>query len=286
MRPFFSIIIPLYNSSKTVLNALDSIAKQSFTGYELILIDGASADSTVELVERFRKDHQDIPIKLLSEPDKGIYYAMNKGIKLAGGEWLYFMGSDDKLASPTVLQVVYNSIITTPVDLVYGNVTGEASGKKYIYDTPSKVLSEGIHHQSVFYKLGIFSYTGDYDRRYKVAADYHLTLKIFTSNQFKIQYVDIDIATYGESGLSSTSWDYYFFSSHYKLLARKNALAGVNDPAECLDRSIHCCYQLAMQKKHLGSAWNNICYYVILAKGLSFQQRIKVLLRMIYWTCR
>ncbi|MDR6940410.1 glycosyltransferase family 2 protein [Mucilaginibacter pocheonensis] len=283
MTPFFSIIIPLYNSGNTLITCLDSIISQTYKNYELVLIDGASSDNTLQLINNFRSLHNDMSIQLLSEPDGGIYEAMNKGIDLAKGDWLYFMGSDDSFYSPDVLNQVSTDIENESVDLVYGNVEGVDSHTRYVYDTIDKVLSQGIHHQSVFYKKQLFNTIGKYDIGFKVAADYHFTLKVFFNNSFKTKYTDIDIAHYGETGLSSTTYDYKFFSYHYKFLVMNNGIDKIDNKQKCLDTSIYCCLYLARQKKDLGFAWRNLLFYITASNGLSLKFRIKTFLRMVYW---
>src|SRR4249920_3431468 len=102
MNPFFSIIIPTYNSESSLNKTLDSILSQTFTDFEIILTDGVSKDDTIAIAESYN----DSRLKIHSEPDKGVYDAMNKGMSLATGKWLYFIGSDDYLYNDEVLQTI------------------------------------------------------------------------------------------------------------------------------------------------------------------------------------
>lgn len=285
MTPFFSIIIPLYNSGKTLQQTLDSITRQTFKSLELVLVDGGSVDDTQFIVSNFRKAGK-TAVQFISEPDKGIYDAMNKGIDLAKGQWLYFMGGDDLLAENVVLQTIYEAIGSQNIDLIYGNVTGITSGTKYADDTPNKVLSRGIHHQGVFYKREIFNYTGNYRLDFKVAADYHLTLKVFCNPAFVTKYIDTNIAYFGEAGLSSTMYDYRFYSYHYRFLAQNKGVEQVEDKLSLINQSVYCCLYLARQKQSIGFAWINILYYVTMPNPLGIAQRIKTFLRMLAWTIK
>jgi len=285
LKPFFSIIMPLYNCESTLQQALDSITGQFFKSYELVLVDGGSNDNTQYIVNNFKKTGE-VNVQFISEPDRGIYDAMNKGIDMASGQWFYFMGGDDTFSSSTVLGQVYQAIQNEPADLVYGNVTGATSKTKYADDTINKVLSRGIHHQGIFYNLGIFNYTGKYNIKFKVAADYHLTLKVFCNPAFKTKYIDLDIARFGETGLSSSTYDYRFFSYHYKFLSTHKALGKINDKATCLQQSIYCCLWLAKEKQSITFAWLNILYYITGLNGLSISFRVKTFLRMIYWSLK
>lgn len=283
MKPFFSIIIPLYNCEATLQQALDSITGQFFKNYELILIDGGSNDNTQYIISNLKKDG-DHNIQFISEPDKGIYDAMNKGIDMATGQWLYFMGGDDTLNSSKILDQIYQTLQNEPADLIYGNVTGILSNTKYTDDTLNKVLSRGIHHQGIFYKCEVFNYTGKYSLKFRVAADYHLTLKIFCNPAFKTRYIDVDIAHFGETGLSSSTYDYRFYSYHYKFLSTRKALRYINDKATCLQQSIYCCLWLVKEKQSIAFAWLNILYYITGSNRLSIPFRFKTFLRMIYWS--
>jgi glycosyltransferase involved in cell wall biosynthesis len=283
--PFFSIIIPTYNSAECLKKSIDSITSQTFGDYEIIFVDGLSKDNTIQLIACAKKTYPG-KIRYISEPDKGIYDAMNKSIPLASGDWIYFMGSDDQLYSPDVLQNIYTEIQKESVDLIYGNVTGEGSLKHYVHDSVSTILSTGIHHQSIFYKRQVFKTVGNYNPFFKVSADYLLTLKIFCNPQFKTKYVNQEIARFGEGGLSSRTFDYTLLSYHYKFLAQHNALSRIDDPGKCLDTSIYCSFYIARQKKNVAFAWKNILYYVFSANPLDLKFRIKTFLRMLQWTLK
>ncbi len=285
MTPFFSIIIPLFNSSKTLQQTLDSIISQNFKDVELVFIDGGSTDDTRLMVSNFKRD-ADTAIQFISEPDKGIYDAMNKGMDMATGQWFYFMGGDDTFAAPDVLTIVYNTIQSQNAHLVYGNVTGLPSGTTYTDDTLNKVLSRGIHHQGIFYKRQVFDYTGKYDLTFKVAADYHLTLKVFCNPAFKTQYINLEIAHFGEAGLSSILYDYRFYSFHYRFLAQSKAVNKLEDKALCLNQSVYCCLCLAKKGQSMSFAWSNIFYYLTHANPLNILQKFKMLLRMLFWSVR
>jgi len=283
LKPFFSIIMPLYNCEATLQQALDNITSQGFKSYELILVDGGSNDDTQYIISNFKKAGN-ANVKFISEPDRGIYDAMNKGIDMARGQWLYFMGGDDIFSSLTVLDQIYRAIQNEPSDLVYGNVTGAVSNIKHADDTVNKVLSRGIHHQGIFYKREVFNYIGKYNLKFRIAADYHLTLKVFCNPAFKTRYIDLDIARFGEAGLSSSIYDYRFYSYHYKFLSINKVLNKIADKATCLQQSIYCCLWLVKEKQSMTFAWLNILYYITGSNGLGIPFRFKTFLRMIYWS--
>ncbi|NOW98521.1 glycosyltransferase family 2 protein [Mucilaginibacter sp. SG564] len=280
-KPFFSIIIPVFNSAATLSAALDSILNQTFGSYEVIIIDGLSTDDTSSIISDYAKR---LPIQYLSGPDNGIYDAMNKGIRLAEGNWLYFMGGDDMLFDKGVLQIIHQQLNNEFCDLIYGNVIGQLSNTKYAYNTVEKVLTEGLHHQSGFYKRSLFNELGIYDNSFKIAADYHFTLKVFTGKLYQTRYIDINICNYGESGFSSRNYDYKFYSYHYKFLSKSNAVKQTPAYQKCLDDSVYCCLYLAMNKTDILFAWQNLLFYLFQKNALTFNYKVKKVFQMLRWS--
>ena len=154
-------------------------------------------------------------IIIFSAKDEGIYDAMNKGIKLAKGEWLYFLGSDDSLFDNHVLETVFQTIQNTNSKIIYGNVvvindSGWAKdGAKYdgFFDL-KKLLMKNICHQAVFYHQVIFKKTGNYNISYKVCADYDFHLKCYTKYHFL--YVDLIVANFSGGSTSFLNPDVKF----------------------------------------------------------------------------
>lgn len=198
--PFFSIIIPTFNSGKTLQGALNSIFSQRFTDLEIIIVDGLSRDNTSTIIEEnFRRDKR---IRFVSEKDKGIYDAMNKGIDMANGQWLYFLGSDDCFSHENVLQVVADSLQDCKCDFFYGEVM--VNGVRYDGQfTFEKLLTKNISHQAIFFSKQLFVRTGKYNIRYELHADWDYNIRYFLQLSDKIKYKDILIANFGEGGVSS-----------------------------------------------------------------------------------
>jgi len=216
---FFSIIIPTYNSGRTLSIAIESILRQDFTNYEVLIIDACSTDNTLQIAN----DFNDSRIKILSEPDKGIYDAMNKGIKLAKGQWLYFLGSDDVLFDNEVLQKVEAFILLNKVDVVYGDVHSSRFGGLYDGEfDDEKINNKNICHQSIFFTKFVFKKTGLFDLYFSILADWDHNLKWFLNSVIKQKYINLTIAEYADGGVSSTRSDRSFFF----LKQWKYALAG------------------------------------------------------------
>lgn len=207
----FSIIIPTFNSAKTLDLCLNSVINQSLQNFEVLIVDGMSTDATLSIVIQFADLYPNI--KWVSEKDKGIYDAMNKGIEMCSGEWLLFLGSDDKLYDREVLckmAVVINS--EEMIDVIYGNVFSTAFNG--IYDgifTSEKIFHKNICHQAIFFKKGIFKSTGTFDLKYRVWADWNHNFSWFLSKGITSKYTDIIIADYGADGFSSTNSDHLFY---------------------------------------------------------------------------
>jgi glycosyltransferase involved in cell wall biosynthesis len=194
----FSIIIPTFNCEELIKNTLDSIIAQDNNLYECIIIDGLSKDKTVDIIEQYVKKNSNI--RYISEKDSGIYDAMNKGICLARGKYLYFIGVGDRLCR-NALDNIYRQI--DDEDFVYGNVYfdyerikegGELKKIDLVYSC--------LCHQAIFYKRDIFNLVGKYDFKYKIVADNMLNKKIFADDNISKKYIDIDVAHFLGGGAS------------------------------------------------------------------------------------
>lgn len=192
----FSIIIPTYNSSQTIGETIKSVLIQDFEDFEVIVIDGASTDNTVKIIETFK----DTRISIYSETDKGVYDAMNKGIEKSNGEWLYFLGSDDTLYEPSVLKKIYSNLDNN--DFVYGNVLFSHSQVIWAgeFNREKLNLDKNICHQAIFYRKNLFKKLGNYNLKFTIWADWDFNIRCFSTPGIKINFVDIVIANYNEIG--------------------------------------------------------------------------------------
>ena len=240
-NPFFSIIIPTFNSEKTINYCIESVLSQTFSNFEILIIDGASKDQTVNLTKSFG----DSRIKIISEPDQGIYDAMNKGIINSSGQWLYFLGSDDTLYDTIVLTDIYTAVQNWGLDVIYGDVFMMKSG--VINDGEfdfKKIQTNPICHQAIFYKREIFNVFGNYNLKYKVYADADFNLKWFFSKKHKYRYLTRLIANYAETGFSSVQTDVIFYDE----LPEKLLKLGWKYLDSC-DLKVHAKYALINNKK-------------------------------------
>lgn len=200
--PHLTIIIPTFQAEKTLQASLDSVLGQDFQDLEVLVMDGGSRDGTTAIVRQAAL--RDSRIRLISEPDKGVYDAMNKGIREAHGTWLYFLGSDDFLYDPKVFSAAFAFAGHDEADFLYGNVVSPSY--KGVYDGQfdiAKLLLRNISHQAIFYRRTIFERIPAYNLRYKGYADWDLNIRIFMDKNVRVRYIGGTIARFGPDGLSS-----------------------------------------------------------------------------------
>ena len=197
-----SIIIPTYNSEATLDSCLKSLENQLWQDFEVLIIDGLSSDRTLDIVATYALKNSNV--KVFCENDNGVYDAMNKGLKIASGRFIYFLGSDDQLYSPTVLHDIFND--DTQADFIYGNVwlnsehrlySGESNLAKLLIDQVS------ICHQAIFYSRKVFDKLGEFDQKYFIHADYDLNIKCFEDDELMKKYIPITVCIYNQGGISN-----------------------------------------------------------------------------------
>lgn len=198
MKPKISIIVATYNADKTLPVALDSIFKQSFHDWECIVIDGDSNDSTISIIKGY--ESLDSRFRHISEPDNGIYDAFNKGWKLAKGDWVYYLGADDKIL-PTALEKIPFEEIS--VDIFYGDIIFH-NNRGYIHARSlplSKLKGNMVSHQCLFMKKSLIKSLDGFNTDYKICADFELFQRALLNN--KVMYMPIEIAIFEAGGASS-----------------------------------------------------------------------------------
>jgi glycosyltransferase involved in cell wall biosynthesis len=216
-----SIITVCLNAGLFIESAINSVSMQSFKHIEHIVIDGGSLDGTVEILKRCQ--HQQM-LKYISEPDGGIYEAMNKGIKMATGKWIFFLGSDDVFNDDQVLERIF-ACNYKEAEIIYGNVQFLHSGA--IYDGPfdhEKISIKNICHQGLFVQKSVFDRIGLFNTRYRMSADYEFNLRWMGLN-IPSQYVPETVVIYNEKGLSGQVWDQVFDTEFYQLLIHHNIVS-------------------------------------------------------------
>lgn len=199
--PLISVITVCFNAMATLQNASDSLSRQEFDNFEWVVVDGASKDGTVDWLT----EHRDRMAAFVSEPDNGIYDAMNKALRLARGEWVFFLNADDRLVDPQVLADVAPILSTTPGDigLVYGNARYTDGKREWPRDfgwVSSRNLVYGdLCHQVIFARRSLFRSVGEFDVTLRFNADFDWLLRVLRSGAGML-HLARDIAYFFKGG--------------------------------------------------------------------------------------
>lgn len=204
-KPFFSIITVCYNAEGLLPATIESLLAQTCTDYEYIIVDGASEDSTLEVLKKYESKIA----KQISESDKGIYDAMNKGIDLAEGRYLYFLNAGDLFADDKVLEDIKRGIINNNFpDIVFGNVqlinkvkTQSATQERPNLDV-TELFYKPINHQSIFAQKEILKSKFRTDIR--VLSDYDWFL-CSLQKEINIKHISRTVAVYDVTGFSGVN---------------------------------------------------------------------------------
>jgi len=210
-KPLVSIITVVLNGEKHFAHTIQSVIAQTYDNVEYIIIDGGSTDGTVDIIKKY-EDKIDYWI---SEPDEGIYDAMNKGIDLFTGKWLYYLGSDDFLLRYALANLQLQQFKTDNV--IYGDVYKPCCHR--IYDgkfSKYKIMLRNICHQSVFY--GKDTIKGKhFDLSFKVQSDQHMNMRLFV--EYIFIYRPILVCIYNDyDGHSAITRDKVFHAQISKLI--------------------------------------------------------------------
>jgi len=201
-----SIITVCYNAVETIEETIKSVTNQSYKNIEYIVIDGGSNDGTQGIITR----HNEHISKWVSEKDNGIYDAMNKGLNIATGDWVYFLGSDDVLDNNMVIEEMVANFSDLNTNY-YGDVYWKNSKILYQFKTTRLSLClKNISHQSLFYCKNYYK-NNVYNCKYKLFADHIYNIQMYASDERKVQYVPKLVAIYTDGGRSSTANDELYF---------------------------------------------------------------------------
>jgi glycosyltransferase involved in cell wall biosynthesis len=213
-----SIITVCYNSATTIEKTILSVTNQTYKNIEYIIVDGNSKDSTIEIIKR----NEDKISKWISEPDKGLYEAMNKGIKMATGDIVGILNSDDTFNSNTVVEEIVDFHKRNNIEASVGNIIQHKENGKIVRLYSSKKwnpekLKIGFMppHPSIFFKRELFEKYGNYFLGFKIGADYELITRFFLKNKIIWKYSGITTTSMLVGGLSSSG------AQSYKLITKE-----------------------------------------------------------------
>lgn len=203
---FFSIITVCYNSEKTIEKTLKSVLNQSYQNFEYIVIDGASTDHTLDVIKQYKNCFEE-KMQIISEPDCGIYDAMNKGIARAKGELIGIINSDDYYELDALEQVslAYQG---KKYEIIYGmqrNFTNDGKLASIIFRHHDFLESDMINHPTCFITKELYRDKGNYCLEYKASSDYDYMLRMKKSGDVLFNPIQVILANFTLGGTSSCS---------------------------------------------------------------------------------
>ena len=211
-----SIITINYNNTEGLRKTMESVLAQTYTEIEYIIVDGASTDGSVDVIRELATHPT---IKWVSEKDTGIYNAMNKGIRMATGEYIEILNSGDILFDANVTQRMIehldqiNSQNENPIGILYGNMikvnaAGKVVGKSgYTEYSLRQFYSSTLNHDCAYIRRDLFEEYGLYDEQLKIVSDWKWYLQAIGLGRVKPEYVNIDVTIFDDGGISETQLD-------------------------------------------------------------------------------
>lgn len=219
--PKISIITPTYNSEKTISGTIDALLRQTFSDFEYIVIDGVSKDNTIKKIESYIPlfEEKGVKVTIVSEPDKGVYDAMNKGVSLAKGQLVGITNSDDWYED-NALEAMWNKYTDGKVNqsnsMIYGIERVWKGDKIYnLQRRGAAFISESVlPHSTLFVSKAVYDKHGGYDLSVKVLADYDFICRC-VSQGVDLEEIDVVISNFCLGGISSSYFDFY--SDYYRI---------------------------------------------------------------------
>lgn len=208
-----SIITATFNSARTLKDTIQSVLRQTNKDFEYLIIDGGSTDETIDIVKSYESEFSG-RLKWVSEKDQGIYDAMNKGIKMASGDVVGILNSDDYFTSDDILQTVADAFKCQEIDAIYGDIhfIRDGNPQKCIRYYSSRMfrpfwLRFGFMpaHPSFYCKREVFEKAGLYSLDYKIGADYEMMVRLFKKYRIMSQYINKDFVTMRTGGASNNN---------------------------------------------------------------------------------
>ena len=209
-----SIITVTYNSERTLRDTMESILSQTFQDFEYIIVDGSSKDATLDIIREYEPLFRG-KMRYVSEPDKGIYDAMNKGFAMATGDVIGILNSDDFFTSDDVLQAVVDGFAGEYVDAVYADIhyVNTDDLTKCVRYYSSSVFRPWMMrfgmipaHPSFYCRKAVYDQYGSFDTTYRIAADFEILLRLIFIHRIRTRYVKKDFVTMRLGGASTTGY--------------------------------------------------------------------------------
>ena len=208
-----SIITINYNNAEGLEKTMQSVLFQTSREFEYIVVDGASSDSSIDIIKRFSDDFGD-RLTWISEPDKGIYNAMNKGVRMASGKYLEFLNSGDCLVDKTVVGKMFCALEENGYpSILYGNMLKDMPGGRVVRDRCFKgepitlfgMYHGCLNHSPAYIQRDLFEKYGLYDESLKICSDWKWYLSSIVLGEENPVYIDIDVTLFDMHGISETN---------------------------------------------------------------------------------
>lgn len=205
-----SVITVCRNAEGTIEDTIRSMAGQTYGNVEYVIVDGASTDGTIDIVRKY----ESVISKWVSEPDQGIYDAMNKGLALVGGDVVGFLNADDVYAQPDILETVARYFSRSDIDACFGDVVFVKDDLETVvrYYRSSGFLPEKLKygwmpaHPALYLKKSLYDKYGNFRTDYQIAADYELVVRLFGANRIRYLYVPEVFVKMRIGGVSTRNW--------------------------------------------------------------------------------
>lgn len=220
-----SIITATWNSGATLRDTMESVLSQSFTDYEHIIVDGNSKDNTLSIIKELEPRYNG-RLKWISESDKGLYDAMNKGIAMATGDVIGILNSDDFYTTGDILSKVAEELTDDKIDAVYGDIhfVNDSDLNKCVRYYSSRGFSRwkmifGLQpaHPSFYCRKNVYEQFGSFDISFRVAADFENLFRFIYINRIRTRYVPMDFVTMRTGGASTSG-----LKSHIRIMRDHN----------------------------------------------------------------
>lgn len=206
-----SIITATYNSAATIASTIKSVLNQNYDNIEYWILDGKSTDETVDIAKSYEPLFNGM-MHIISEPDKGIYDAMNKGINMCTGDIVGILNSDDYYTSNDALTTIANTFEKNDIDAIYGDIhfINDTNPDKCVRYYSSAIFRPWLlrfgfmpAHPSFYVRRNVYQKYGTFSLNYKIASDYDLMVRLFYKYKIKAKYIKKDFVTMRTGGIST-----------------------------------------------------------------------------------
>lgn len=201
LRPTISVITVVRNGASVLADCIDSVLAQKIDGLEYIVIDGASTDGTLNVIQRY----EDAISVIISEPDHGLYDAMNKGLRLARGRYIHFLNADDRYYSPDTLRQLLPHLNENTIcygAMIYQETDGRQRHLGSPFSWERELTESHIPQPTLFVPNKLYREVGEFNLTYRIAADYDMVLRL--ARHFPVHFVDQPVTLMTAGGISYT----------------------------------------------------------------------------------